>query len=101
MFGHIPLFYKLGCLMLTALVVWGVSVCRDPRGWRRLYQVTFLPTKPISINRNKVMDESLKKWAILATTFLILADLACMTMGVAVASQTARRLQLEASAPRE
>ncbi len=77
-----PLQYQIACIVLTALFVWSFSVAREPRQWRRLYQSTFSKATDFSVNKNKVIDESLKKWGILIAMAILVVDVACFVAGV-------------------
>jgi hypothetical protein len=77
-----PLQYQIACIVLTALFVWSFSVAREPRQWRRLFQSTFSKAQEFSVNKNKVIDESLKKWGILIAMVFLVIDVACFVAGV-------------------
>jgi flagellar biosynthesis protein FlhB len=72
-----PLQYQIACIVLTALFVWSFSVAREPRQWRRLFQSTFSKAQEFSVNKNKVIDESLKKYGITIAMIILVADVAC------------------------
>lgn len=72
-----PLHYQIACIVLTALFVWAFSISREPRQWRRLYQSTFSKAEQFSVNKNKVIDESLKKWGILIAMVILVIDVGC------------------------
>lgn len=68
-----PLQYQIICIILTALFVWAFVVAREPRQWRRLYQSKFGRAEDFSVNKNKAIDEQLKKYGIMvAMVFLVL-----------------------------
>jgi hypothetical protein len=70
----VPLIQQILCVVLTGLFVLCFNVARDPRKWRRFYQAHFNKPEEISVNRNKAMDESLRKYGILVAMALLLAD---------------------------
>jgi hypothetical protein len=82
-----PLQYQIACIILTALFVWSFSVSREPRLWRRLFQSTFSKATQFSVNKNKVIDESLKKWGILIAMGILVADVGCFIAGVTYQSR--------------
>lgn len=79
---EIPIQYQIACVILTALFIWSFSVAREPRGWRRLFQSMFSKSETFSVNKNKVIDESLKKYGILIAMTILVADVTCFVMGV-------------------
>lgn len=78
----IPLRYQIACIVLTALFAWSFSVAREPRQWRRLFQSTFYKTEQFSVNKNKVIDETLKTWGIRIAMIFLVADVSCFVAGV-------------------
>jgi hypothetical protein len=72
-----PLTYQIACIALTALFVWSFSVAREPRQWRRLFKSMFSKGEEFSVNKNKVIDESLKKYGITIAMIILVADVAC------------------------
>jgi hypothetical protein len=72
-----PLPYQIACIVLTALFVWSFSVAREPRQWRRLFQSMFSKGNEFSVNKNKVIDESLKKYGITIAMIILVIDVAC------------------------
>jgi hypothetical protein len=76
-----PLIYQIICIVLTALFVWSFVVSREPRQWRRLYQSKFCRSEDFSVNRNKVIDENLKKYGILISMFFLVADVGFFLWG--------------------
>jgi hypothetical protein len=76
-----PLIYQIICIVLTALFVWSFVVSREPRQWRRLYQSKFCRAEDFSVNRNKVIDENLKKYGILISMFFLVADVGFFLWG--------------------
>jgi flagellar biosynthesis protein FlhB len=82
-----PLKYQFACIVLTALFVWSFSIAREPRQWRRLYQSTFSKGEEFSVNKNKVIDESLKKYGIVIAMIILVADVACFVTGVTYKSR--------------
>jgi hypothetical protein len=79
---RLPLPYQIACLILTALFVWSFSIAREPRGWRRLYQSMFSNPETFSVNKNKFIDEKLKRWGILIAMILLVADVTIFVFGV-------------------
>lgn len=79
---EIPIQYQIACVILTALFIWSFSVAREPRGWRRLFQSMFSKSESFSVNKNKVIDESLKKYGIIIAMVILVADVSCFVMGV-------------------
>lgn len=77
-----PLKYQIACIVLTALFVWSFSIAREPRQWRRLYQSMFSKGEEFSVNKNKVIDESMKKYGIVVAMIILVADVACFVTGV-------------------
>ena len=77
-----PLPYQIACIVLTALFVWAFSIAREPRQWRRLYQATFSKGENFSVNRNKVIDETLKKYGIIVAMAFLVADVGFFVAGV-------------------
>ncbi|MBB5039207.1 hypothetical protein [Prosthecobacter dejongeii] len=76
-----PLIYQIICIVLTALFVWSFVVSREPRQWRRLYQSKFCRAEDFSVNKNKVIDENLKKYGILISMFFLVADVGFFLWG--------------------
>jgi flagellar biosynthesis protein FlhB len=77
-----PFPFQIACVVLTGLFVLAFSISREPRSWRRLFQTRIAKSAAISVNRNKYLDETLKKYSmIVAMTFLV-ADVACFVIGV-------------------
>ena len=77
-----PLEYQIACIVLTALFVWSFSVAREPRGWRRLFQSFFSKSGDFSVNKNKMIDENLKKYGIIFAMVILVADVSCFVWGV-------------------
>jgi flagellar biosynthesis protein FlhB len=77
-----PLKYQVACIVLTALFVWSFSVAREPRGWRRLFQSLFSKSDDFSVNKNKMIDESLKKYGIIIAMVILVADVTCFVWGI-------------------
>lgn len=77
-----PLKYQVACIVLTALFVWSFSVAREPRGWRRLFQSFFSKSEEFSVNKNKMIDENLKKYGIIVAMVILVADVSCFVWGV-------------------
>ena len=77
-----PIEYQIACIVLTALFLWSFSVAREPRGWRRLFQSMFSKSDNFSVNKNKVIDESLKRYGILIAMTILVADVTCFVLMV-------------------
>ena len=77
-----PLQLQIACIVLTALFLWSFSVAREPRGWRRLFQSMFSKAESFSVNKNKVIDESLKRYGIFIAMTILVADVTCFVMMV-------------------
>ena len=79
---NFPLGYQILSVVFTALVIWTFAIGRDPRAWRRLYQAKFSRSEEFSINRNKRLDEKIRKYCpAIAVVFIIIAAWA-FVMGV-------------------
>lgn len=76
-----PLIYQIICIVLTALFVWSFVVAREPRQWRRLYQSKFSRAEDFSVNRNKRIDENLKKYGIIVSMVFLVADVGVFLWG--------------------
>jgi len=79
---NFPLSYQIGCAIMTALFVWTFAIARDPRGWRRLYQAKFTKPEDFSVNRNKRIDEKLKKYGIGVSMIFLVAAVSMFVLGV-------------------
>lgn len=80
--AFMPLPYQIACIVLTALFFFSFSVAREPRGWRRLFQSMFATSADFSVNKNKVIDESLKKYGIVIAMMFLVADVGLFVWGV-------------------
>lgn len=78
----IPIPYQVACVILTALFIWSFSIAREPRGWRRLFQSMFSKSESFSVNKNKVIDEALKRYGIVVAMIILVADVSCFVFGV-------------------
>lgn len=76
-----PLQYQIICIVLTALFVWSFVISREPRQWRRLYQSKFCKAEDFSVNKNKAIDERLKKVGILVSMIFLVADVGFFLWG--------------------
>jgi len=92
-----PLQYQVACIVLTALFVWSFSIAREPRQWRRLFQSMFSRSEEFSVNKNKVIDESLKKYGIVIAMVILVADVGCFVAGVTYR----HRMQMKALSPED
>src|SRR5438270_10451906 len=80
---YFPLYYQIACILLTGLFLWSFSVARDPRGWRRLFQAKVASRKTnFSVNRNKKIDEALKRWGIIIAMMFLVVDVTCFVFGL-------------------
>lgn len=77
-----PLTYQIACIVLTALFLLSFSISREPRQWRRLFQSVFQRDQPISVNKNKVLDEQLKTYGITVAMVFLVADVGCFVAGI-------------------
>lgn len=77
-----PLPYQIACIVLTALFFFSFSVAREPRGWRRLFQSMFSSSAEFSVNRNKVIDENLKRYGIFVAMAILVLDVSLFVWGV-------------------
>lgn len=77
-----PIQFQIAIIVLTALFLWTFSIAREPRGWRRLFQSMFSRSQKISVNKNKVLDESLKRYGIWVAMAIMVADVVCVVMMV-------------------
>ncbi len=80
--SEIPIHYQIACVILTALFIWSFSIAREPRGWRRLFQSMFSKSEAFSVNKNKVIDEALKRYGIVIAMVILVADVSCFVLGV-------------------
>jgi hypothetical protein len=78
----IPIPYQIACVILTALFIWSFSIAREPRGWRRLFQSMFSKSETFSVNKNKVIDEALKRYGIVVAMAILVVDVSCFVLGV-------------------
>ena len=77
MFDRYPLKYQITLVILSALFVWAFVIAREPRQWRRLYQSIFSKGGQFSVNKNKVIDETLKGWGIVIAMIFLVLDVWC------------------------
>lgn len=77
-----PLPHQIACIVLTALFLWISIIAREPRQWRRLYQAMFSQAERFSVNRNKVLDESIKKYAIVVAMVILVLDAGIFVVGI-------------------
>jgi hypothetical protein len=77
-----PIEFQIAIIVLTALFLWTFSIAREPRGWRRLFQSMFSKSDNFSVNKNKVIDESLKRYGIFVAMAILVADVTCVVMMV-------------------
>jgi hypothetical protein len=79
---NFPLSYQIACAILAALFLLTFSIGRDPRGWRRLYQSRFTRKEDFSVNRNKKIDENVKKYGISVSMIFLVAAVSFFVLGV-------------------
>ncbi|RBP41503.1 hypothetical protein DES53_107336 [Roseimicrobium gellanilyticum] len=79
---YFPLPFQILCIVLTALFIWFFCIARNPRGWRRLYQSKFCNPEDHSVNRNKRLDELIRKYGIIAAMLVLVADVGFVVWGV-------------------
>ncbi|MCE9519395.1 MAG: hypothetical protein K8R87_07580 [Verrucomicrobia bacterium] len=79
---NFPLHYQIGCIVLTGLFVLSFSITRDPRSWRRLYQTRIAKRDDFSVNKNKTIDEFIKKWGILVAMFFLVLNVTIFIIGI-------------------
>jgi len=92
-----PFPYQIACLVLTCLFVLAFTVSREPRSWRRLFQTRMSKSTEISVNRNKYLDENLKKYSMIIAMIFLVADVTCFVVGVT----SPLRQRLEQMTPEE
>jgi hypothetical protein len=78
----ISLTYLIACIILLALFLLSFSVAREPRAWRRLFQSSFSNGADFSVNKNKVIDENLKKYGIVVSMVLLVAFVGLFVWGL-------------------
>lgn len=93
--GNFPLRYQVACIVLTGLFLWAFSVARDPRGWRRLYQMKFGRRDDFSVNKNKRIDETIRKWGVVATVFFLVIGVAALVGGITSAARSKKQNRTE------
>ena len=79
---NFPLSYQIICVILIALFLWAFSISRDPRSWRRLYQTHFARNTEFSVNRNKRLDEEIKKYGIMVAMVFLVAGVTFFVLGL-------------------
>jgi hypothetical protein len=84
------LSYQIICIVLTALFFFSFSIAREPRGWRRLFQSSFSSGADFSVNKNKVIDETLKKYGITIAMVILVADVGLFVWGLTEQNRRAR-----------
>jgi hypothetical protein len=84
------LSYQIVCIILTALFLFSFSVAREPRGWRRLFQSSFSNGADFSVNKNKVIDETLKRYGIYVAMTILVADVGLFVWGLTEHNRKAR-----------
>jgi hypothetical protein len=79
---NFPLAYQISFVLFMAFFVWAFSIARDPRGWRRLYQAKFERDQEFSVNRNKRLDEVIKKRCIPIAMIFLTAAVGVFILGI-------------------
>ena len=79
---NFPLPYQISFVLFMALFLWAFSIARDPRGWRRLYQAKFEREQEFSVNRNKRLDEVIKKRCIPIAMIFLTAAVGVFILGI-------------------
>lgn len=92
---NFPLHYQVACILLTGIFLWTFSIARDPRGWRRLYQSRFAQRDEFSVNKNKKIDEALKKWGILVAMFFLVVDVAVFVSGITYSARKKKHVMTD------
>lgn len=77
-----PLSIQIACIILTALFFLAFGIAREPRGWRRLFQSMFARNAEFSVNRNKAIDEKLKRNGIVIAMILLVLDVGLFVWGI-------------------
>ncbi|WP_395753398.1 hypothetical protein [Prosthecobacter sp.] len=90
---EIPIHYQIACVILTALFIWSFSIAREPRGWRRLFQSMFSKSETFSVNKNKVIDEALKRYGIVVAMAILVVDVSCFVLGATYTFREKQRHQ--------
>lgn len=88
---YFPLRYQIACIVLTALFVWIFCIARNPRGWRRLFQAKFCNPENHSVNRNKRLDELIRRYGIILAMVVLVADVSCIVWGVTTQHRNAEQ----------
>ena len=84
----------IACIILTAIFLVAFGISREPRGFRKVFQEFFRKNTPVDVNRNKVIDESLKHYGIIVAMFVLVLDVGLFVWGV---TETARAKPLDLS----
>jgi hypothetical protein len=80
--SFMPLSFQIAFIVLLALFIFSFSVAREPRGWRRLFQSVFANSDTFSVNKNKVIDESLKRYGIVVSMIILVFAVGVFVWGV-------------------
>ena len=91
-YENFPLPYQIICIVLTGIFLWTFSIARDPRGWRRLYQAKFAQKDEFSVNKNKKIDEVLKKWGIVVAMFFLVVDVIVFVSGITYSTRMKKHI---------
>ena len=73
---------QIACVILTALFFLAFGIAREPRGWRRLFQSMFAKSGEFSVNKNKAIDESLKRNGIVVAMIILVIDVGLFVWGI-------------------
>jgi uncharacterized protein YjeT (DUF2065 family) len=79
--------------VLFVLFLWSLIIARDPREWRQAFQAVFEDDNA-SVNRNKLLDEAIRRWCRrLAGTFLVFS-LTVLALGLVLHLQDKNQVNL-------
>jgi len=92
---EIPLACQIAIIVLTVLFLWTFSIARDPRSWRRLYQAKFAKSGEFSVNKNKRIDEWIKRYGIGISMMVLVCDVALIVVSLLASRLTTQ----EATSP--
>ncbi len=92
---NFPLPYQIACIVFMGFFLWTFSIARDPRGWRRLYQTKFARKDEFSVNKNKRIDEAIKKWGILVAMFFLVIVVALFVSGITYSARSKKHILTE------
>lgn len=81
-FHQVPLVFQISWIVLVALILWAFAIAHRPRQWRRFYQSIFGSADEFSVNRNKVLDESVRRYAVLAAMGVVVVFVVSFVLGL-------------------